>query len=104
MAYTKTAEILEGVRGAWIEIGTFTLDPASIAANSQGIETVTIAGLAVGDQCFVNPQAMATSMVCVGCKVTATDTLSVYLNNTIDATTAVDGAVKTYDVMIIHNS
>lgn len=103
MAYTKTAE-LSNVKGAWIEIGTITLDPASIAANAQGIETVTIAGLAVGDQVFINPQAMATSMVCVGCKVTATDTLSVYLNNTIDSVTAVDGTVKTYDVLIVHNS
>ena len=103
MAYTKTAE-LDNVRGAWIELGTFTLDPASIAANAQGIETVTIAGLAVGDQCFINPQAMATSMVCVGCKVTGTDELSVYLNNTIDATTAVNGGSLTYDIIIVHNS
>lgn len=103
MAYTKKAE-QHNIQGAWMEFGTFTLDPASIAANAQGIETITITGVKVGDQSFVNPQAMATSMVCVGSKVTATDTLSVYLNNTIDATTAVDGAVKTWDVLIIHLS
>lgn len=104
MAYVKKGEILDSVKGAWIEFGTFTLDPASIAANAQGIETVTITGVATGDQTFVNPQAMATSMACVGSKVTAADTVSIYLNNTIDATTAVDGSEKTYDILIVHKS
>lgn len=103
MAYTKKAE-QHNIQGGWLEFGTFTLDPASIAANAQGIETVTITGLKTGDQTFINPQATATSMVVVGSKVTATDTLSVYINNTIDATTAVDGASKTYDILIVHLS
>ena len=38
------------VQGGWIEFGTFTLDPASINAASQGTETVTISGAKTGDQ------------------------------------------------------
>lgn len=104
MAYTKKGEIRDGVKGAWVEFGTFTLDPASVAATAQGVETVTISGLAVGDQAFINPQALEAMFAAVGCKVTATDTLSVYLNNMYDATTAVNGGSKTYDVMIVHLS
>lgn len=103
MAYTKKSEVQHG-SGGWYETGIFTLDPASIAANDQGIETVTITGLKTGDQAWVNPQALPASIAYVGCKVTATDTLSVYFNNTIDATTAVDIASKTFDVFIIHLS
>lgn len=103
MAYTKKAEIQHG-SGGWFEAGTFTLDPASIAANAQGAEPVTITGLKTGDQVWCNPQALPASIAYVGCKVTATDTLTVYFNNTIDATTAVDITSKTFDVFIIHLS
>lgn len=104
MAYTKKAELRSGVLGAWIEFGTFTLDPASIAAAAQGVETVSITGLATGDQSFVNAQAPEAMLVIAGSKVTATDTLTVYLNNAYDATTAVNGGSLTYDVMIVHKS
>lgn len=103
MAYTKKAE-QHNIQGGWLEFGTFTLNPASIAAASQGVETVTITGIATGDQAFVNAQALENRLAVAGCKVTAADTLSVYLNNMYDATTAVDGASLTYDVMIVHLS
>lgn len=103
MAYTKKAEV-NSVKGAWLEFGTFTLNAASIAAAAQGVETVTITGLATGDQAFVNCQVPTAMLIVAGCKVTATDTLTVYLNNAYDATTAVDPADLTYDVMIVHKS
>lgn len=103
-AVTKKGEIRDSVLGAWVEFGTFSLDPASIAANSQGVETATITGAKTGDMIFVSPEALAASMVCVGAKVTGADTVSIYLNNTIDATTAVDGAAKTYSYVLIHLS
>ena len=95
---------VNSAKGAWLEFGTFTLDAASIAAAAQGAEAVTITGLAVGDQAFINCQAPAVMEVVAGCKVTATDTLTVYLNNAYDATTAVNPALMTFDVMIVHKS
>ncbi len=102
MAYTKKAELTESVKGAWLEVGTFTLDPASVAAASQGVETVTIAGVEVGDQVFVNARGLENRIAVVGAAVTAADTVSIYINNLYDATTAVNGGSKTYDILIVH--
>jgi len=104
MAYTKKAEIHDGVKGAWIEVGTFTLDPASIAAAAQGAETVEITGIAAGDNAFINAQAAPLMSIIAGCKVTDTDELTVYINNAYDATTAVNVGELTWDVLIVHNS
>lgn len=98
------AKINDAVRGAWLEFGTFTLNPASIAAASQGVETVTITGAKTGDLVFVNAEALDNRIAVVGAKVTADDTVSVYINNMYDATTAVDGGSKTYSYMLVHLS
>jgi hypothetical protein len=90
--------------GGDVEFGTFTLDPASIAAASQGISTVTVTGAKVGDLVFVNAEALENRIAVVGAKVTATDTVSVYINNMFDSTTAVDGVSKTYSYMLVHMS
>ena len=90
--------------GGNIEFGTFSLNPASIAAASQGVETVTITGAKTGDLIFVSPEALENRVACVGAKVTAADTVSVYLNNMYDATTAVDGGAKTYNYILVHLS
>lgn len=89
--------------GGQLEFGTFVLDAASIAANAQGIETAAIT-CKTGDMVFVQPRAMATSAVCVGAKVTGANEVSVYLNNTIDATTAVDLGSLTFDYILIRLS
>lgn len=91
-------------RGGILEFGTFTLDAASIAAASQGIETVALVGAKVGDICFINPRAVDNRLAICSCKVTAADVLSIYLNNMYDATTAVNGAALTYDYMLVHLS
>lgn len=101
---SKLGEIRDAVRGAWIEFGNFTLDPASIAAASQGVETVTITGAKTGDLIFVNPEAIENRLIPAGAKVTATDTVSIYLNNAYDATTAVNGGSKTWTYVLIHMS
>lgn len=103
MAYTKKGE-QHNIQGGWWEIGIFTLDAASIAAASQGVETVTIEGIDVGDSSFINAQAPTNRIAIVGSKVTAQDTLTVYINNLYDATTAVNAAELTFDVMIFHKS
>ena len=87
-----------------MEFGQVTIDPASIAANSQGIETFTLTGAKTGDMVFANAQALGASVALVGAKVTATDTISLYLNNTIDATTAKDIGSTVFDIMLIHLS
>jgi hypothetical protein len=102
MAYTKTAE-LSNVRGGWIEIGTITLDPADLAGNTKVAETVTIAGLASGDQVFANVRDLTAKLVVTGVSVTGTDELSVYIFNA-DEDTAANAGSLTFDVMIIHNS
>lgn len=104
MATVVKGSIRDGVGGGWIEFGTFTLDPASIAAAAQGIETVTITGAKTGDMVFVNCQAAPAMAIVAGAKVTAADTISVYLNNAYDATTAVDITSKTFDYILVHLS
>lgn len=104
MAYSKKAEMFNGVKGGFIEFGQISLDPASIAANAQGVETIAVPGAKTGDIVFVNVQALPASISMAGAKVTATDVVSIYFNNTIDSTTAVDIAAKTVDVMLIHLS
>ncbi len=91
-------------KGALIEFGTFTLDAASIAAAAQGVETVTITGAKVGDPVFVNARALGNRAAVVGAKVTAADTVSVYINNLYDATTAVNLADTTFDYILFHLS
>ena len=100
--YTKTGQIGDSVQGGWIELGTISVNAASIAAAAQGIETTAITGLKVGDQVFLNARAMEAKAALVGGKATATDELSLYFNNMYDATTAVDLGALTLDVMIVH--
>jgi len=102
MAYVKKGEIQDGLKGAWVEFGTFTLDPASIAAAGKGTETVAITGVDTGDLVFVNGEDLAAMITVTGAKVTAADVVSVYINNMYDATTAVDGGEKTFSIMIVH--
>jgi hypothetical protein len=90
--------------GTNIEVGTFTLDPASVAAAAQGLSTVTVTGAKVGDLVFVNAEALDNRIVCTGAKVTAPDTVTVYINNMYDSTTAVDGASKTWSYLLFHLS
>lgn len=90
--------------GADMEVGTFTLDAASVAAAAQGVETVTITGARAGDLIFVNEEAPVNRLVLAGAKVTADDTVSLYFDNLYDATTAVDQTVKTFNYVLIRFS
>lgn len=102
--YTAKGEAHDGVQGGYIEFGSISVDPASVAANAQGIETTAITGTKVGDLVFVNMEAGPTSFVCTGGKITVDGTLSLYFNNTIDSSTAVNASAVTVDVMIVHLS
>lgn len=87
-------------QGAALEFGTFTLDPANIAAAAKGSTTVTIAGAKAGDLIFVNAEDLDNRIAVTGAKITAANTATVYINNMYDATTGVDGVSKTYSYML----
>jgi hypothetical protein len=91
-------------KGADVEVGTVSLNPGSIAAASQGTVTGTITGAKQGDQVFMTPQGLDNKLAFAGAKITADDTVTVYLNNVIDATTAVDGASLTWDYQLVKSA
>ena len=71
-----------GVEVKAITQGTFSLDPGSIRAQARGGQTVTLAGAAGGDVVIlVPPDGLNSGLVYAGCRVTAGDTLTVYLAN-----------------------
>jgi hypothetical protein len=90
--------------GADVEFGTFTFDMASVAAAAQGAQTVTVTGAKVGDLIFVNTEAAVATGVLAGAKVTATDTVTLYLNALRDTTTAFDAGSLTYSYLLVHMS
>ena len=98
-AISKKAEI--DMHGGRLEIWKCSIDPASIAAGAQGIETIAIPGATAGDPVWAQPEAVETQLIVQGAKVTAADVVSVYLSNAIDATTAIDGGAKIWNVMIL---
>lgn len=105
MAGTAVVKVGENnIRGGREEWWRFSLDPASIAAGAQGIETVAIPGAKAGDPVFAQPEAIETQLIVQGAKVTADDEVSVYLSNAIDATTAINGGAKTWNLHILKRS
>ncbi len=73
--------------------GQFTLNPASIPADGQAEQTVTISGLTVNDLVFLQPPAAFEALAVGQARVTANDTVKfILVNNTagaIDAASAV---------------
>lgn len=62
--------------------GTISADPSSISAQSRGYVDVTITGVAVGDIVIMQPpNALDVGLVYGGCKVTAADTVRIFLAN-----------------------
>jgi len=91
---TKLVEAHE--HGAKREVYSFSIDPGSIAAFAQEVETMAVTGARSGDPVSVNLEAPGASIAVQGAKVTATDVVSFYLANH-QATTAVDsGALVGY--------
>jgi hypothetical protein len=99
-----TQEAFANILGADVEVGILTLNPGSIAAASQGTVTGTITGAKQGDQIFMTPEGLDNHLAFAGAKITADDTVTVYLNNVIDATTAVDGASLTWDYLLVKSA
>lgn len=99
MAVTVKGTIRDGVRGAVVEFGTFTLDPAAINANAQSEHTLSFDGLTTSDLVFINPKQLTSGLRVVGARVTAADVLGVTLAN--ETTGSVNGSSVTYDYLIV---
>lgn len=100
VAATAVTKVVEGhFAGAKMEVYSFSIDPGSIAAFSQEIETIAITGARAGDPCFVSLEAPTANLNTQGAKVTANDVVSFYLENN-QATTAVDAGATVGYLMI----
>jgi len=98
-AITKKGECnMGGGRQEWWQC---SIDPASVAAAAQGIETIAIPGARAGDPVLALPEAIETQLHPQGAKVTADDVVSVYLCNGINATTAINGGAKIWNIIIL---
>lgn len=94
LAVTATAvtKVVEAhMAGSKMEVYSFSIDPGSIAAFAQEVETMAVTGARTGDPVLVSIEAPGSSIAVQGAKVTATDVVSFYLANH-QATTAVDSA------------
>lgn len=64
------------------DVGTVSLDPASINATTRGTVTFTLTGAKAGDIIVCNPPAdLNDDLIFCGATVTSDDTVTVYLYN-----------------------
>lgn len=78
-----------------IRAGTVSLDPASINADTKGSVTFALTGAATGDTVvMIPPDTLEAGLIFVGARVTAADTVTVYLANITAA--PVDGGALTW--------
>lgn len=99
MAVTKKGTIHDGVKGASIEFGTFTIDPASLNAATEAEETLALDGVNTGDLIFINPVSLTAGLQTKGARVTATDVVGVTFRN--NTTQAVNGGSVTYQYLVV---
>lgn len=82
---------------------TTTWNPGSIAAGAAVSTTVTVTGAAVGDAVFVVNEHGAqdnSNLMCFA-RVTATNTVTIYLHNTITGGASIDPASRTVRVVVM---
>lgn len=101
---TAVTKLIEGhLPGAKLEVYSFSIDPGSIAAFAQEIETMSVTGARPGDPVVVNLEAIGASLAAQGAKVTANDVVSFYIGNH-QATTAVDSGALVGQLWIMKRS
>lgn len=102
-AATRKAVALNSPAGGWADFWQVAIDPTSIAAGARGSFTVDVPGVKSGDLVFASAEGpLAAELSLAGAKVTATDVVTIYLNNNIDATTAIDDASTKFNLQVIH--
>ena len=81
-----------------IETGTISVNPGSISATSRGSVSVTLTGCDVTDRVTLQPPAtLNDDLLFVGCRVTAADTLTIYLYNSSGG--SIDDAALNWDYL-----
>jgi len=98
MAVTKKA-LQYNIRGASLEIGTFTLDPAALAADTSVEETVALAGAATTDLLFVMPKNITDGLVLEGAWISSAAVATLQIHNTTEA--EVDGVSTTFQYILV---
>lgn len=83
-----------------ISYGTVSADPGSIASITRGSVDVTVTGVTTGDIVIMNPpDGLNTGLVYGGCRVTAANTVRIYLANLTAG--AIDDGSNTWDYLWI---
>ena len=84
----------DGTALSKVSTGTLSVNPAGINANSRGSVSVTLTGCATTDRVTLQPPStLNDDLLYVGCRVTAANTLTIYLYNTTGGTID-DGALN----------
>jgi len=90
------------VKGGVMEVYQSTVNPGSIAAAAEELETFAITGARSGD-IVVSAEAEDPDVNALinGAKVTATDVVTVWIMNNYGVTTAVDAGTATINITIL---
>lgn len=81
-----------------LNAGSVSIDPASIASVTRGVGVATIVGVALGDVVvMIPPAALNDDLLFVGARVTAADTVNVYLYNPTGG--AIDDTARSWDYL-----
>ncbi len=104
MAVTVLNTSVDAQRGASVEEGTFTLQPSSIVAQSQGSNTVTINGAKAGDIIYVTCQSLPAMAMLQAASVSSNNTVTLYFGNAYSATTLTFSGPLTFNYILVHLS
>ena len=89
----RTGDVTTRVKG--IHRGTISINPASIAADTTGVTTLTILGVAVGDEVlFFTPVSLEIGLAFSGSRVSGADEVKHRLSNITES--AVDAADRVW--------
>lgn len=97
-AITKVGEVPG--HGGTLEFWTMVIDPDSVAAAAQVVNTAAIPGARAGDPCLCQARVPEAALIVQGATVTADDVVSIYMANNITVTTALDSGALVYDLQI----
>lgn len=80
---------------------TVTVDAPSVAANTTGIKSVTVAGLDVNDIVYVNKPSHEAGLGIVNCRVSAASTMEItYMNTTGSAINEASESYKGFAIRL----
>lgn len=95
---SQNAVAYDAVRGAKMEVGTFTIDVGSIPESSEVETTTEFKGVSSGDTILVNGRNLETRIVLKSARTSDTDEVSLLFGNFGD--TSVDPAEATIDYVV----